>query len=161
MNQTRTAVLALLSTAAMMAGVGFVIAEFQRPALNEPQYYRAAPISEELSAEAHRGCIDLGMTETEIAERQEECLRAYWTIERLKKSTRVQTDWYADQGYRIANCAPGYIRPRWTFFIDCETVGYDLEDDRRHKWLLPTDEDWWWRDQPTRDPGRVTEPQHR
>lgn len=116
----------------------------------EPARYTAPPISEELSGEAREGCLLLGMELEKINADPDSCLREYWTTERLLRSERTWTDWYADNDVLIQCFEPGYVYPPGSDEI-CE-LGYALRP------ALPPLDDPWWNQEVVRDPGRVTDP---
>lgn len=115
----------------------------------EPVLYTAPPISEEISGEAREGCLLLGMELEEINSNPDGCLRLYWTPERLLRSERTWTDWYADQGEPLRCEDDGYVfPPSHDRLCDLDYIAYPA---------LPSLDDPWWADEAVRDPGRVTD----
>lgn len=118
--------------------------------LANPMPVTAPPISEELSSETREGCLALGMSTEEIEADQDACLAAYWTPERLERSTRIYLDWYAAHGAVEPWCQEP--TPDGGCIEDLAASG-ELDPTRPP---LPTHDDPWWAEQAVLDPGRVT-----
>lgn len=117
----------------------------------QPQYFTSPPISDALSSEAREACMAAGMTIDEIVDDVDACLTQYWTVDRLKRSERTRIDWYAENGIKLECYDPGWVTPPGDDDGFCEYGGTP----RPH---LPADNDLWWAQQATRDPGRTTWP---
>ena len=112
------------------------------------EYYESPPISNEISGEAREHCLDNGFTFEEIAADADPCLQQYWTHDRLLRSERLKIDWYAENNVPLPCREQGSDNgePRI-----CD-LGYAAPPD------LPDEDDPWWDEQATRDPGRTTMP---
>lgn len=115
-----------------------------------PALYTAPPVSQEISGEAREGCLLMGMALSEVNDDPDACLSAYWTPERLLRSERTWTDWYADQGEPLRCEDEGYVYPPGSDRV-CE-LGYTPYP------ALPPLDDPWWAAEAVRDPGRTTDP---
>lgn len=115
---------------------------------SETQYYTAAPTISELSNEAREGCLALGMTKEQIDANNDTCLSTYWTVDKLKLSSRTWKDWLADQKVILPCTAEEYVPAEGETI--CELGGSGVP-------MLPYPHDPWWEAQKIRDPGRVTD----
>ena len=113
------------------------------------EYYVSPPISNEISGEAREHCLDNGFTLDEIAADVDACLLEYWTYDRLLRSERLKIDWYAENNFPVP-CSER--KPRADGKPRVCNLGYVVPPD------LPDEDDPWWDEQATRDPGRTTMP---
>ena len=133
----------LITAVAMLAGCSAMSGDD-----NETKHYESPPISNEISGEAREHCLDNGFTLDEIAADADPCLQQYWTHDRLLRSERLKIDWYAENNVPLPCREQGSDNgePRI-----CD-LGYAAPPD------LPDEDDPWWDEQATRDPGRTTMP---
>lgn len=130
--------LVLVGAALVAALIGHLAAQGRGAA--PTVYYTPEPVSQEISGEAREGCLLMGVGVEQINADPDSCLREYWTVDRLKRSTRIKNDWRAEQGMEDP-CPPGREV--------CHLIGVPTPD-------YPSDDDPWWAEQAVRDPGRRT-----